>query len=96
MNDLSLGIPYHKIAFRLVPQRRTDQFLYAAGQVVQTRHVAASVRTTPLPVDPGEFLLYLNSVLAKHPMLWILAAVSGLFLFACVTWVGLKLQERFR
>jgi hypothetical protein len=68
----------------------------AEGQVVQTRPVAASVRTAPLPVDPGEFLLYLNSLLAKHPMLWILAAVSGLFLFACVTWVGLKLQERFR
>ena len=68
----------------------------AEGQVVQNRPVTAAVRTTPLPGKPGEFLLYLNSLLASRPLLWILAAVSGLFLFACVTWVGLKLQERHR
>jgi hypothetical protein len=68
----------------------------AEGQVVQSRPVTASVRTAPLPGEPGEFLLYLNSLLASRPLLWILAAVSGLFLFACVTWVGLKLQERHR
>jgi hypothetical protein len=66
----------------------------AAAPVVETRTAAEPFLLGDVPDDWRQRLLYLDSILARDPVLWSVLAFFGLFGMAGLTWAGLLIRDR--
>lgn len=55
---------------------------------------AAPFRLGPLPESPRQMMLYTTSMFGRNPGLWLMVAVTGLALFAGLTWATLRVVQR--